>query len=60
MTEQKCVRTYDHTNGLNSTTHCCTELNSRLERGWKVVFVTSRANYTEYIIEREVYNSRTE
>lgn len=61
MTEQKCVRTYDNIN-YNSCVEsiCSKELNSLLERGWKVVFITPRPTYTEYIIEREIDNSRIE
>ena len=59
MTEQKCVRTYDNID-YNSCVEsiCSKELNSLLERGWKVVFITPRPTYTEYIIEREIDNSR--
>jgi len=60
MTEQKCVRTYDVARGTHETSFCCTELSEYLEHGWKVIFVTPRLDYTEYIIEREVDNSRTD
>lgn len=56
--QQKCVRTYDRAAGTCSTSYCCTELSEYLKYGWKVVFVTPRTDYTEYIIEREVDNSR--
>jgi hypothetical protein len=32
----------------------CKQLNSFLEEGWKVVMVTPKSNYNEYIIEKEV------
>ena len=38
----------------------CESLNSYLENGWKVVIVTPKSNYNEYIIEKEVDNSRME
>ncbi len=61
MTEQKCVRTYDKNEfSNNETRECCEELNPYLEYGWKVVFITAKADYIEYIIEREVDNSRME
>ena len=61
MTEQKCVRTYDKNEfGYNTTRLCCEELTSYLEKGWWVVFITPRADYTGYIIEREVDDSRKE
>ena len=61
MTEQKCVRTYDKNEFSNNETRvCCKELNPYLEKGWKVVFITSKVDYIEYIIEREVDNSRME
>lgn len=66
MTEQKCVRTYDKNEfcdnkyNKNETRVCCEELTSYLEKGWWVVFITPRVDYTEYIIEREVDNTRME
>lgn len=61
MTEQKCVRIYDKNEFSNNNTEvCCVELNSYLKCGWWVVFITPRADCTEYIIEREVDNSRME
>ena len=59
MIEQKCVRTYDQNQfGIVETRVCCEELISYLEKGWYVVFITSKAGYTEYIIEREVDNTK--
>lgn len=60
MTKQKCVRTYDSVRSTHDTSYCCTELSEYLNDGWKVVFVTPRTDYTEYIIEREVDDSRME
>ena len=61
MTEQKCVRTYDFDVSRNQTTSgCCKELNSYLEKGWKLVMVTPKPDYNEYIIEREVDAGRKE
>lgn len=62
MTEQKCVRTYEVKYSGYQMNPCaevnCKELNSYLECGWKVVFITLGTGYIEYIIEREVDNSR--
>jgi hypothetical protein len=61
MTEQKCVRTYDTNEfGINETRVCCEELTPYLEEGWRVVFITPKATYIEYIIEREVDNGKME
>ena len=61
MTEQRCVRTYDEKDFSNNRTRvCCEELNPYLEKGWYVVFVTAKADYIEYIIEREIDNSGME
>ena len=61
MTEQKCVRTYDTNQfNYNGTRVCCEELNSYLKYGWYVVYITPKTDYIEYIIEREVDNSRME
>ena len=61
MTEQKCVRTYDKNEfSNNETSVCCEELNSYLKYGWYVVSITPKSDYIEYIIEREVDNSRME
>lgn len=61
MTEQKCVRTYDKDNSCSHTTKaCCEDLNSYLKCGWKIVMVTPKTDYNEYIIEREVDTSRME
>ena len=46
MTKQLCVRTYED----YST---CETLNSYLDDGWKVVMVTPKPKYNEYIIEKE-------
>lgn len=54
MMEQKCVRTYDRNRGTHSDTDCCEELNSYLKDGWTIVCVTSKADFIEYIIKREV------
>ena len=55
MIEQKCVRTYDKNEfGSNTTRVCCGELTSYLEKGWYVIFITPKSDYTEYIIEKEV------
>ena len=54
MVKQKCVRTYEaNYSGYPSTTNC-EQLNSFLEEGWKVVMVTPKSNYNEYIIEKEI------
>lgn len=57
MKEQLCVRTYDIDNNEvqnnNSDKSSHDVLNSYLIRGWKVVIVTSKPGYNEYIIERE-------
>ena len=62
MTEQKCIRTYEINYSGYQMNPCmevnCEVLNSYLKQGWKVVFITPKEKYTEYIIEREVDNSR--
>lgn len=58
MIKQKCVRTYEvNYSGYNNNpcaTVNCEYLNSLLEKGWKVVMVTPKSNYNEYIIEKEI------
>ena len=55
MTKQFCVRTYDKNacNGYLWSEDTCNELNLALKEGWKVVMVTSKPEYNEYIIEKE-------
>lgn len=58
MKEQRCVRTYEVNYSGYQMNPCtevnCDNLNSYLKFGWKVVMVTPKSNYNEYIIEREV------
>lgn len=57
MIKQKCVRTYEmnFSGCINpSAASNCKQLNSFLEEGWKVVMVTPKSNYNEYIIEKEI------
>ena len=56
MTKQYCVRTYE----INYSEDNCETLNSYLNEGWKVVKVTPKSNYNEYIIEKEVEDSEVE
>lgn len=65
MTKQMCVRTYEMPDYYSSRKELCSEvnckkLNTLFERGWKVVFATPKADYIEYILEREVDTSRME
>ena len=55
MKEQFCVRTYEKepTDSCDKSNY--EELNKYLNRGWKVVMVTPKPGYNEYIIEREEY-----
>lgn len=60
-TIQKCVRTYEinvlTSRGGDNIPHVnknCDNLNSYLSDGWKVVVVTPKSNYNEYIIEKVV------
>ena len=55
MKEQRCVRTYEieYTDPCNKSNY--EELNKYLNCGWKVVMVTPKSGYNEYIIEREEY-----
>lgn len=58
MTVQKCVRTYEESYSDYQNNPCatvnCDYLNSYLEKGWKVVTVTPKPKYNEYIIEKEI------
>ena len=58
MKEQYWVRTYDIDNNEvqnnNSEKSNYEILNSYLDRGWKVVMVTPKPGYNEYIIERDI------
>lgn len=57
MKEQYCVRTYETNFSDFQNNPCgklnCEVLNSYLDKGWKVVMVTPKPGYNEYIIERE-------
>ena len=63
MIKQYCVRTYE-INYSGYSNPCakvnCETLNSYLNEGWKVVVVTPKSNYNEYIIEKEVKDSEVE
>ena len=54
MTKQFCVRTYD-SNAYDYpwSKDNCNELNLALKEGWKVVMVTPKPDYNEYILEKE-------
>lgn len=58
MIKQKCIRTYEKHYGTYPDNPCaevnCKTLNSYLKAGWKVVMVTPKSNYNEYIIEKEI------
>ena len=56
MIKQYCVRTYD----INYSGDSDKTLNSYLNEWWKVVMVTPKSNYNEYIIEKEVEVSEVE
>ena len=58
MVKQKCVRTYElpYYKDTCRTRDNCNELNDCLNDGWKVVMVTPKPDYNEYIIEKEVEN----
>ena len=64
MTKQHCVRTYEENYSGFQNNPCakanCETLNSYLNEGWKVVMVTPKSNYNEYIIEKEVEGSEVE
>ena len=55
MAKQFCVRTYDKNmyDGCAWSRDNCNELNSALKKGWKVVMVTPKPDYNEYILEKE-------
>lgn len=55
MVVQKCVRTYELYYGGDNylTKNDCNELNDYLNNGWRVVMVTPKPHYNEYIIEKE-------
>lgn len=59
MVNQKCVRTYELYCGKNNyaTENNCDELNKFLDDGWKVVMVTPKSNYNEYIVEKQTTNN---
>ena len=55
MVVQKCVRTYDLDCSRNAcSTNNCKELNDCLNDGWRVVTVTPKSDYNEYIIEKKL------
>lgn len=58
MIKQKCIRTYEtNYSGFNNKPCAkanCDVLNSYLDGGWKVILVTPKPKYNEYIIEKEV------
>lgn len=62
MIKQHCVRTYEVNYSGVYRNPCATEncetLNSFLEDGWKVVMVTPKSNYNEYIIEKEIKDNQ--
>ena len=64
MTKQKCVRTYEVNYSGFQMNPCakenCESLNSYLENGWKVVIVTPKSDYNEYIIEKEIKDKEIE
>lgn len=57
MIKQMCLRTYEDDYCGYGSNPCakvnCEELNAYLQAGWKVVMVTPKSNYNEYIIEKE-------
>jgi len=64
MIKQYCVRTYEENYCGYQNNPCgkvnCEFLNSYLEEGWKVVMVTPKPKYNEYIIEKEIKDSEVE
>ena len=64
MTKQLCVRTYEENYCGYQNNPCaavnCESLNSYLKSGWKVVMVTPKTKYNEYIIEKEIKDSEVE
>lgn len=53
MTKQYCVRTCEAKFNDPYGKENCEVLNSYLKDGWKVVMVTPKPRYNEYIIEKE-------
>lgn len=64
MTKQHCVRTYEENYSGFQNNPCtkanCELLNDYLADGWKVVMVTPKPRYNEYIIEKEVKDKEIE
>lgn len=64
MTKQLCVRTYEENYSGFQNNPCakanCEALNSYLKEGWKIVMVTPKPRYNEYIIEKEVKDKEIE
>ena len=64
MIKQYCVRTYEVDYHGYQSNPCgavnCEVLNSYLKNGWRVVMVTPKSNYNEYIVEKEVEDSKKE
>jgi hypothetical protein len=64
MIKQYCVRTYEENFVGFQNNPCgkvnCEVLNSYLEKGWKVVMVTPKPKYNEYIIEKEIKDKEVE
>ena len=64
MIRQQCVRTYEVNYSDYQMNPCgkvnCEFLNSYLGKGWKVVMVTPKPNYNEYIIEKEIKDNEVE
>jgi hypothetical protein len=62
MTKQYCVRTYEENYSDFQNNPCakvnCEVLNSYLKKGWKVVRVTPKPKYNEYIIEKEINDKK--
>lgn len=62
MIKQYCVRTYEQDYCGYQSNPCgavnCEVLNSYLTKGWKVVMVTPKPKYNEYIIEKEIVDSK--
>ena len=64
MIKQYCVRTYEENYCGYQNNPCgkvnCEYLNSFLEKGWRVVMVTPKPKYNEYIIEIEEKDKEVE
>lgn len=64
MIKQYCVRTYEENYCGYQNNPCgkvnCEYLNSFLEKGWRVVMVTPKPKYNEYIIEIEIKDKEVE